>query len=353
MFISIFIFFINFFYIIFDNIYCIIITIILFRWLSKDVMVNRYLEIYEELVQVCEHDDTNLNMDTSEEHYENVVKLSKLMEPLYFVSRELQKKHLSITKARKLLSHVDEEVLPELYRKYGFTCNTDRISDKFDVNPLINDKTDEVYEQTVIKLQKKQAADMDDCQRLAAKPFLKKEYMMIGSKVFDRPSRATAVGRENREEVSEEMISLFTVMNEPDAEDENDKYHDASFVCASTAEVERLWSICSMVLTSSRTKVSKDLFEAIIFLRYNFVHWGVEDVKMACAFENNDEAFPSSLKSSFEEIEVLLEEEEEYELFNSANEQFEYEWVENDLEDDDYSMVSMGEFDIMDEDVDM
>lgn len=316
-------------------------------------MVNRYLEIYEELVQVCEHEDTNLNMDTSDEHYENVVKLSKLMEPLYFVSRELQKKHLSVTKARKLLSHVDEEVLPELFRKYGFTCNTDRISDKFDVNPLINDKSDEVYEQTVIKLQKKQAADMDDCQRLAAKPFLKKEYMMIGSKVFNRPSPATAVGRENREKVSEEMISLFNVMNEPDAEDENDKYHDASFVCASTAEVERLWSICSMVLTSSRTKLSKDLFEAIIFLRYNSIHWGKVDVKMACAFENNDDAFPPSLKCSFDEIEVLVDEEEEYELCNSADGHFEYEWVENDLEDDDYSMVSMDEIDLMlmDEDV--
>jgi hypothetical protein len=61
----------------------------------------------------------------------------------------------------------------------------------------------------------------------------------------------------------------------------SDEYVNCDFILASAAEVERLWSIANDILEDNRLSLTPQLFEAIIYLRYNDRLWGLHDVVAA------------------------------------------------------------------------
>jgi hypothetical protein len=67
------------------------------------------------------------------------------------------------------------------------------------------------------------------------------------------------------------------------------KYINADFILGSAAEVERLWSTASLILTKSRSSLLPITFEAIIFLSYNRALWNIHDVHDAVQLGNAED----------------------------------------------------------------
>lgn len=304
------------------------------------------MEIYEELVKVYEHPDTNLDMDTSLNHFQKTEALFKLLQPLVYTATNLQSKHISITKARKLLNHIEHQVVPVLERDYNFFLDTTKISPKFEINPRIYDKDYEVFEDAAIKLQKKKAADMSDRELFVSQKFIKDGYKLVGSRIVRTSTDIVS----DSDSDSEQVKDLRALMLESDEEDANAYYYDMSFVCASTAEVERLWSMCALILTHNRTRMTKDLFEALIYLRYNDNLWGKADVALAIKVAS-DETLEDDLKEGFEliDLEEIDESESDFLMVDleHANFFWDYELIETEEEegnddddkDDDFGVV--------------
>ncbi len=51
------------------------------------------------------------------------------------------------------------------------------------------------------------------------------------------------------------------------------QYVSLDFVLASTAEIERLWSLAKYILVQQRRRMSPKIFEALLFLKYNRRFW--------------------------------------------------------------------------------
>ena len=60
------------------------------------------------------------------------------------------------------------------------------------------------------------------------------------------------------------------------------------FILGSAAEVERLWSIATNVLTDERKKTTPLMLEALLFLRVNEPLWDVNMVKQAIHMARNE-----------------------------------------------------------------
>ena len=58
-------------------------------------------------------------------------------------------------------------------------------------------------------------------------------------------------------------------------------YKNVDFICGSAAEVERLWSICKYILSNVRSRLTPNLFEALIFLKLNRDYWDASSVQVA------------------------------------------------------------------------
>ena len=66
-------------------------------------------------------------------------------------------------------------------------------------------------------------------------------------------------------------------------------YMNCDFILGSAAEVERLWSIATNVLTDERKKMSPLMLEAVLFLRVNSRLWDVQTVKQALHMSWNEQ----------------------------------------------------------------
>ena len=58
-------------------------------------------------------------------------------------------------------------------------------------------------------------------------------------------------------------------------------FHNVDYICGSAAEVERLRSSCKYILTNTRSRMTPNLFEALIFLKVNYDYWDAAAVQVA------------------------------------------------------------------------
>lgn len=306
--------------------------------------------MYDPLTEVHEHEDSNLPMDTSEEHLDDSQKLLRTLNPFDFVSRRLQTRHVTVTKARKYLNYVQDVAIPEAKKNNDFDVDDCRLSAKYEVNPLIDRKSDEHFETAMIMLQKKKAQSMTVDQLRASQKLLKNEYTLVNDEIVRVSAHQPRQTSSNYDDSYEQDLALLrSIEREADIEDINDKFFDASYVCASTAEVERLWSQCAQILRSNRTRMTKDLFEALIYLQYNRDYWGIDEVETACYFDSYGgddddsvdlEGFPEELIEGFKKIEIETDE-DDYQVINLTDRDFEsgnlenIEDIDEDLSDDD------------------
>lgn len=298
--------------------------------------------MYEQLVLTKNHEETNLSMDTSLSHYQKSNKLFKILQPLSLISTNLQKKHVIVAKARKLLDYVEVVLAPNLMVEHRFRLDTSKISPKYILNPLIRDPDDENFEQVIIKLQKKKGSDVQPNELYLVSKFIKDGYEVVDGQIIKTPT-----AEPDPDDSDESVKTLMILMKEDEIEDPNEFFIDPSFVCASTAEVERLWSLCTFILQSNRTRMTKDLFEAIVFLRYNAAMWDMDDVAKACREEEDEDdegSLCDELKDGFALIDIVEgNDDEDYMIVDTDDAKFlwtlemvkQFEDMEMDSDDND------------------
>ena len=69
----------------------------------------------------------------------------------------------------------------------------------------------------------------------------------------------------------------------------NEQYVDCSFILGSVAEVEGVWSISKYVLSGNRRSMTPQLFEALMFLRFNTRLWDQHLVSIAISSAKGSE----------------------------------------------------------------
>ena len=67
-----------------------------------------------------------------------------------------------------------------------------------------------------------------------------------------------------------------------------EEYMDADFILASTAIVERLWSLAGHILTDTRKQMTPIVFESLIFLKLNERFWDQELVSKAVSMARTE-----------------------------------------------------------------
>ena len=81
-------------------------------------------------------------------------------------------------------------------------------------------------------------------------------------------------------------------------------YENVDYICASAAEVEQLCLIAKHILSNSRSRMTPNLFEALVFLKVNNEYWDcrmVQDTYMQARKE---------LRST--RVQGMVEEDENY-----------------------------------------
>lgn len=63
------------------------------------------------------------------------------------------------------------------------------------------------------------------------------------------------------------------ILNAGDDSSREDEYINCDFILASTAEVERLWSLAKYVLTDQRSRLEPVFFKSLLFLKENRGFW--------------------------------------------------------------------------------
>ena len=80
-------------------------------------------------------------------------------------------------------------------------------------------------------------------------------------------------------------------------------YLNVDYICGSAAEVERLWSLCKYILTNTRSRLTPNLFEVLVFLKVNHDYWDARDVQVA---------YTKALNLQSDKIQEMIDEDDAY-----------------------------------------
>lgn len=239
------------------------------------------MEIHQELIKVYEHPETRLRMNTSDEHLEVVEKSLSTMKYLQCVTKLLQSKEMTLSTGWRLLDELKSSVLPVLESIDDFYFNNKRITFDYRINPLMR-KAHYLFASAILKLQR----GLEDDLTPEETPLVSKLHMN------HKNNRELYASRQHQDTHSSSNPSNFSHQDDllmeklHDAfvrsDDVSRSYIPCAFIGCSTAHVERLWSTCNLILTNNRASLSIEMFEALIFLRYNRDMWGMDEVLEAC-----------------------------------------------------------------------
>lgn len=86
------------------------------------------------------------------------------------------------------------------------------------------------------------------------------------------------------------------------AEDTPNLYPNIKFICASTACVERVWSIAQRIVTKDRCSMYPKMVEALLFLKFNSELWDKYDVADAVFMVKNKKNVELNQRLTSQEI---------------------------------------------------
>ena len=85
---------------------------------------------------------------------------------------------------------------------------------------------------------------------------------------------------------TEEQGTLDPAVTTEEAMQKHSNYIDPRFVLGTTVEVERFFSLCGNILTDTRSSLSPEMFECIVFLKVHKDKWGLDEVAKAVSKKN-------------------------------------------------------------------
>lgn len=223
-------------------------------------------------------------MDTSPAHLRNVKKSLRILKPIQYVTKQLQKTHLTLSKGWDLFQALTLEIFPKLRQDEGFVVNDDRIRLESKKNKFLKDPVNYHFEKAVIKVQTGLEHLLSADERSAARK-LRKGYNPFGLSLSSNTIGEEQLEQQRIEEdIEKESDPLVKKLKEVFHRKETgvgSKYIDTSFIGCSTANVELMWTICNLILTHNRASLSNEMFEALIYLCMNRRFWDEMEVSEA------------------------------------------------------------------------
>lgn len=231
-------------------------------------MMERFLRIRDELIEVCDDDRSDLTMNRSLAFKQKVQRYCRHLQQINMVTEELQTRKLSLSHCQNALDLLVEDV------QSGFS-NPDSVFYRcFLKNQYISNDAeilqDRQFESGVCKIQDGRTAAMSRAEKIACQRLLlpiqesEDEASVTANSVSDYKSR---LDRRKRRKIAADSC-----------------YRNCDFILGSVAEIERLWSIADIILADTRSRTTPELFEAILFLRVNSRLWDLDLVKEAIEF---------------------------------------------------------------------
>ena len=239
------------------------------RWSGKLYMMERFLKIRDELITVAEDENSDLQMNRTVPFRNKVVRYCEYMRQINFSTKYMQTRKLPLAQCRESLNMLIQDVEEGRNDRNSvmYRCPLGKIYISEDAELL----RDPLFESGVCKIQNGTTELMTAGEKEACESLL----------VID-DGNSSGSDREEEIEYEERLRRRKRQRENPSG------YRNCDFILGSAAEVERLWSIATNVLTDERKKMSPLMLEAVLFLRVNCRLWDVQTVKQALHMSQNE-----------------------------------------------------------------
>ena len=251
------------------------------RWSSTYNMIVRFNRIYNDLRETYIHPDTNVHMDLSEGHKQLMIKIQKFLQPVAFATKELQTKHYTLAQGMSIIDEL-KSIMLEHEQTYNIQLSLQRVSFELHNNRFVGDINNYYFQSGVRKIQEGKTMQMTDVEKQCCEVLLRRNN---NNEVEDKSDD----GDESHDgSDNEDIIERLRAAGQRNIARNDEEYVNCDFILASSAEVERLWSLAARVLSLSRASMFPITLEAIIFLKYNSEWWGMADVQEALRMSDEE-----------------------------------------------------------------
>ena len=230
------------------------------RWSGKFSMVDRYCRIYDDILKASQEENASIDISRVAS-FTKARKVQLMLGEINEVTKALQESKLSLCQGRKFL----EDLSRQVNRKKNdpmhalYQCKL-----KLKKSAIVSELApDHLFESGVIKIQSGNWKQLTADEEEACSKLLKPE---------EDQAPITAVQTTGSPVKMRDRIKRMKMDAEKRAE-QSSPYHDLSFLFASAAEVERLWSKALYIFVQQRRKMHPQLLEALLFLKENRRFW--------------------------------------------------------------------------------
>jgi hypothetical protein len=259
------------------------------RWSGKYKMVARYCRSYQDITEAANQDIATIEMDQSNASLPKAKSATSMLEELNAVTKALQERHLTLADGRRYL----DELQRTITRKKNVSGHPFyQCKFKLAKAASVSQHTpDAEFEAGVVKIQSGRHEELTAEEEEACKCLLQ-AVDSEDDDAIEPNDEGSPLKMKDRIKKMKETRHLAI---------ESNPYNDCSFIFASSAEVERLWSLAGNVFTNERRSLTKLLLEAIIFLKVNRRLWSDAAVFKAYNEVKDGKRPPQSVKDDEEE----------------------------------------------------
>ena len=241
------------------------------RWSGKFYMVERYCRIYEDIIKASHHDHSSIDI-TELAPIARAKKVQSMLAEIDAVTKALQESKLPLAHGRKYLDDLSRQVHRNKNNPTHalFEC---KLSLK--KSALMSQLAPHhVFESGVIKIQSGNWEGLTPEEEEACTRLLKNGG--TDEEILETPSDSPV-------KMSDRIKRMRSTALQGSNESRTSPYHDLSFLYASAAEVERLWSKALYIFVQQRRKMHPRMLETLLYLKENRRLWDKAMVMEAMA----------------------------------------------------------------------
>lgn len=213
------------------------------RWTTDFAMVRRYADLKD----IIEKQELTIPVELliNPVEWQNLVSVSANFVILEDITKGLQADNLNMFEARAMVDTVIR-LIPDLAVKLSQNAH------------IVKDPE---FESGIVKIITEQTDAMNEEEKKSCEIFL-------------NPQQAPYVPSTSSGSFSQDAVKQAKAMLE-----NKRKYIDLKFVAPTTNKVERLFSLCGLILTDNRSNMHTDTFEMVMMLKANRSVWDVNTVQ--------------------------------------------------------------------------
>ena len=262
------------------------------RWTSWGTMMEKYLRIRQQLITAAVDDDTNLDVDTSAAFKRKAEKILAVFQDINMVALSLQTRSYTLASCRRDL----DELLTECSEGHT-NQDSNWYQRKLPGTYILRNSAklpDPHFVSGIIKIQNNQLLHLTPEEKTACERVRNQGHEEEEGDNTDIESlaRRLKIRMKKRKAGVLESSRLSPYIN-------------VNFICGSAAEVERLWSIAKYILSNTRSRLTPNLFQALMFLKINQEYWDCRSVQQAYT--------EARKQAQSERVKKMMEEDEEVE----------------------------------------